>query len=50
MAVGAAVAGAVSDALGDPAAITRLPLTPERVLSLVETEPESARPEAGLDA
>jgi CO/xanthine dehydrogenase Mo-binding subunit len=37
MAVGAAVAGAVSDALGDPAAITRLPLTPERVRSLIET-------------
>ncbi len=37
MAVGAAVAGAVSDALGDPAAITRLPLTPERVRALVET-------------
>jgi CO/xanthine dehydrogenase Mo-binding subunit len=37
MAVGAAVAGAVSDALGDPAAITRLPLTPERVRSLVAT-------------
>ena len=36
MAVGAAVAGAVSDALGDPAAITRLPLTPERVRSLIE--------------
>ena len=32
MAVGAAVAGAVSDALGAPAAVTRLPLTPERVL------------------
>ena len=36
MAVGAAVAGAVSDALGTPAAVTRLPLTPERVRNLVE--------------
>lgn len=34
MAAGAAVAGAVSDALGVPAAVTRLPLTPERVRSL----------------
>ncbi len=37
MAVGAAVAGAVSDALGEPAAVTRLPLTPERVRDLVES-------------
>ncbi|MQA75299.1 MAG: molybdopterin-dependent oxidoreductase [Solirubrobacterales bacterium] len=36
MAVGAAVAGAVSDALGAPAAVTRLPLTPEEVRSLIE--------------
>ena len=36
MAVGAAVAGAVSDALGSPDAIDRLPLTPERVLALIE--------------
>ncbi|MGI9556371.1 MAG: xanthine dehydrogenase family protein molybdopterin-binding subunit, partial [Solirubrobacterales bacterium] len=44
MAVGAAVAGAVSDALGDPAAVTRLPLTPERVRALVErTENGSAK-------
>jgi CO/xanthine dehydrogenase Mo-binding subunit len=35
MAVGAAVAGAVSDALGAPSAVTRLPLTPEAVLSLI---------------
>ena len=35
MAVGAAVAGAVSDALGTPAAVTRLPLTPERVRELI---------------
>ncbi|MCE3267462.1 MAG: carbon-monoxide dehydrogenase, partial [Solirubrobacterales bacterium] len=36
MAVGAAVAGAVSDALGRPDAIVRLPLTPERILLLIE--------------
>jgi len=36
MAVGAAVAGAVSDALGAPAAVTQLPLTPERVRTLVK--------------
>ena len=36
MAVGAAVAGAVSDALGAPSAVTRLPLTPEAVRSLIE--------------
>ena len=36
MAVGAAVAGAVSDALGRPDAIDRLPLTPERILLLIE--------------
>jgi hypothetical protein len=30
------VAGAVSDAIGDPTAIDRLPLTPERVLDLIE--------------
>jgi carbon-monoxide dehydrogenase large subunit/6-hydroxypseudooxynicotine dehydrogenase subunit gamma len=36
IAAGAAVAGAVSDALGTPAAVTRLPLTPERVRSLVD--------------
>jgi carbon-monoxide dehydrogenase large subunit/6-hydroxypseudooxynicotine dehydrogenase subunit gamma len=41
MAVGAAVAGAVSDALGNPAAITRLPLTPERVRELVENSQPS---------
>jgi CO/xanthine dehydrogenase Mo-binding subunit len=35
MAVGAAVAGAVSDALGTPSAVTRLPLTPEAVRSLI---------------
>lgn len=36
LAVGAAVAGAVSDALGTPEAIDRLPLTPERVMGLVD--------------
>ena len=36
MAVGAAIAGAVSDALGAPSAVTRLPLTPEAVRSLIE--------------
>jgi CO/xanthine dehydrogenase Mo-binding subunit len=35
MAVGAAVAGAVGDALGDPRAVVRLPLTPERVKRLI---------------
>jgi CO/xanthine dehydrogenase Mo-binding subunit len=35
MAVGAAVAQAVGDALGDPRAVTRLPLTPERVKRLL---------------
>jgi carbon-monoxide dehydrogenase large subunit/6-hydroxypseudooxynicotine dehydrogenase subunit gamma len=36
MAVGAAIAGAVSDALGSPSAVTRLPLTPEAVRELIE--------------
>lgn len=36
--VGAAVAGAVSDALGSARAVTDLPLTPERVLRLVEQQ------------
>jgi CO/xanthine dehydrogenase Mo-binding subunit len=49
MAVGAAVAGAVSDALGDPRRVTRLPLTPERVLSLVRTS-GPAQSKAGIDA
>jgi CO/xanthine dehydrogenase Mo-binding subunit len=35
MAVGAAIAGAVGDALGDPRAVERLPLTPERVKRLI---------------
>jgi CO/xanthine dehydrogenase Mo-binding subunit len=35
MAVGGAVAGAVDDALQHPGAVTRLPLHPERVRSLV---------------
>jgi CO/xanthine dehydrogenase Mo-binding subunit len=37
MAVGAAVAGAVSNALGAPRVVTQLPLSSERVRSLVET-------------
>lgn len=37
MAVGAAVAAAVSDAIGDPRLVTRLPLTPERVLTMLRT-------------
>jgi CO/xanthine dehydrogenase Mo-binding subunit len=36
VAVGAAIAGAVSDALGSPSAVTRLPLTPEAVRALIE--------------
>lgn len=43
LAVGATVAGAVSDALGSPAAVTQLPLTPERVRSLIS----STRSESG---
>jgi CO/xanthine dehydrogenase Mo-binding subunit/uncharacterized protein with von Willebrand factor type A (vWA) domain len=35
MAVGAAVAGAVGDAVGDPRAVHALPLTPERVMRLL---------------
>jgi carbon-monoxide dehydrogenase large subunit/6-hydroxypseudooxynicotine dehydrogenase subunit gamma len=42
MAVGAAVAGAVGDALGDPRAVDRLPLTPERVKRLI-AQTEAAR-------
>jgi carbon-monoxide dehydrogenase large subunit/6-hydroxypseudooxynicotine dehydrogenase subunit gamma len=41
MAVGGAIAGAVGDALGDPRAVTRLPLTPERVKRLI-TEAKEA--------
>jgi carbon-monoxide dehydrogenase large subunit/6-hydroxypseudooxynicotine dehydrogenase subunit gamma len=37
MAVGAAVAGAVGEALGDPRAVHQLPLTPERVKRLLAT-------------
>jgi carbon-monoxide dehydrogenase large subunit/6-hydroxypseudooxynicotine dehydrogenase subunit gamma len=40
MAAGAAVAGAVSDALGAPEAVTELPLTPERVRALVDARGE----------
>jgi CO/xanthine dehydrogenase Mo-binding subunit len=36
MAVGAAIAGAVSDALGSPSAVTRLPLTPEAIRTLIQ--------------
>jgi carbon-monoxide dehydrogenase large subunit/6-hydroxypseudooxynicotine dehydrogenase subunit gamma len=36
MAVGAAIAGAVSDALGSPSAVTRLPLTTEAVRTLIQ--------------
>jgi carbon-monoxide dehydrogenase large subunit/6-hydroxypseudooxynicotine dehydrogenase subunit gamma len=39
MAVGAAIAGAVGDALGDPRAVTCLPLTPERVKALMAARP-----------
>ena len=38
MAVGAAVAGAISDAFGCPDRVTRLPVTPERVRALVDRE------------
>jgi CO/xanthine dehydrogenase Mo-binding subunit len=34
--VGAAIASAVDDALGLPGAVTRLPLTPQRVKELVK--------------
>lgn len=40
--VGAAIAGGVSDALGSAAAVTRLPLTPERVLRLIRARAREA--------
>lgn len=43
MAVGAAIAGAVSDALGSPEAVTELPLKPERVRSLIESARAGAK-------
>jgi carbon-monoxide dehydrogenase large subunit len=44
---GAAIAGAVSDALGSARAVTRLPLTPERVLCLVRSSGRPTRPTRG---
>ena len=42
--VGAAVANAVADALGDPTAIVRLPVEPQRVLGAIGGEPDRSPP------
>ena len=40
-AAGAAIAAAIDDALGRPGAVTRLPVTPERLTAILKTEPET---------
>ncbi len=41
-AAGAAIASAIDDALGMPGAVTSLPMTPQRMLALLETMPAGA--------
>jgi carbon-monoxide dehydrogenase large subunit/6-hydroxypseudooxynicotine dehydrogenase subunit gamma len=38
-AVGAAIASAIDDALGQPGAVTQLPVTPERLRDLIRSRP-----------
>ncbi len=38
-AVGAAIAGAIDDALGRPGAVTRIPVTPQRIKEILRTNP-----------
>jgi carbon-monoxide dehydrogenase large subunit len=42
-AVGAALASAIDDAIGIPLAVTELPITPHRLLSLINREPSGGR-------
>ena len=41
--VGAAIAGAIDDAIGVPGAVTRLPVTPQRMIELLRLVPGSSR-------
>jgi len=43
-AVGAAIASAIDDAIGQPGAIDRLPVTPERLKALLDNRGEESRP------
>jgi carbon-monoxide dehydrogenase large subunit/6-hydroxypseudooxynicotine dehydrogenase subunit gamma len=43
-AVGAAIASAIDDAIGQPGAIDRLPATPERLKALLDNSGEESRP------
>jgi aerobic carbon-monoxide dehydrogenase large subunit len=50
-AVGAAIASAIDDALGQPGAVVALPVTPARVKSLLDRQPrsEESRPARAVD-
>ena len=41
--VGAAIAAAIDDAIGQPGAVTRLPVTPQRLKAILASSPPSPR-------
>jgi aerobic carbon-monoxide dehydrogenase large subunit len=48
-AVGAAIASAIDDAIGRPGAIDRLPVTPVRLMRLLNSRSEESRPPRAVD-
>src|ERR1019366_10787023 len=48
-AVGAAIASAIDDAIGQPGAIVTLPVTPTRLQALIDQQQQESRPARAMD-